>query len=956
MQQRVTAVLVVRSGVEYLGRTLAALSGQSRPPDLVIAVDHSSDDGSRELLARADFGLLVGAPAEASFGRGVASALDQAPPVPEATGSEPSGSADEWLWLLAHDNAPGPDALARLLGAVEIAPSVAVAGPKLMRWQHPDVIAEFGESMTRFGASVALVEDELDQAQHDVQNDVLAVAAGGMLVRRSVWGELGGFDDGLPSTDAALDFSVRARLAGYRVVVVPEARVASAGGPQHFGRRSVSESRRARISRAAQLRRRLVYSPRAALLGHWLSLIPLAVLRSIGHLLAKHPGSIAAEFRAAFGTAVGIGSVLAARRRLARTRRVGWRAIAPLRLTRRQAREQLAQRHDLLVQSPAATVFREEPVGFIAGGGLWTLALTAVLGFVSFAGLFGQTSVAADALLPLSEDVAALWSHIGWGWREIGAGFIGAADPFAVILALLGTATFWQPSLSIVVLYLLALPLASVGAWFCARRLTARPWLPAVAALLWALSPPLLASLDGGHLGAVIAHLLLPWLVVAMLNGIRSWSSAAASGLLFAAIAASAPVIVPALLVLWVAFIAARPASAHRLAGIPLVAAVMFAPLVIDQVTRATPLALLADPGALATGAVTASGVQLALGSPAGGSNGWTALLGALELPGAAGPFVAAALLLPLGVLAFLSLFVRGSRRAVPALATALIGFLTAVLASRLELAASGIDTATVWPGSALSVFWLGVLGAALVTLDALSRTAVGSGVLLAVASVLVVVPLVSASALGTSGVAGGSDRILPALVDAEAESRPDLGTLLIRPTGEGAIAAELQRGRGATLDDQSTLDLTATGFSESDDRIATLAGNLVSRSGYELAAELDALAIEFIVLEQSATDAAATVFTRAREALDGTPVLTPVGETPNGLLWRTVADSSSAAPTGPGNAATGYGLAVLAVQGVVVLLTVLLAVPTTRRRKRVTQSGAAADARADTFDEDDDD
>lgn len=956
MQQRVTAILVVRSGVEFLGRTLAALSAQSRAPDMVIAVDHSSDDGSRELLSQAELGLLVGAPAEASFGRGVAYALEQAPPSPaDATGSDRSENAHEWLWLLAHDNAPEPDALARLLGAVEIAPSVAVAGPKLMRWRQPDVIAEFGESMTRLGASVALVEDELDQAQHDVQNDVLAVAAGGMLVRRSVWTELSGFDEGLPSTDAALDFSVRARLAGYRVVVVPEARVASAGGPQHFGRRSVSESRRARIARAAQLRRRLVYSPPAALLGHWLSLVPLAVLRSIGHLLAKHPGSIAAEFRAAFGTAVSLGSVFAARRRLASTRRVGWRAIAPLRLTRRQAREQLAQRHDLLVQSPASIVYREEPVGFVAGGGLWALAVTGVLGFVGFAGLFGQSSVAADALLPLDSDVAMLWSHIGWGWRDIGAGFIGAADPFAVILALLGTTTFWQPSLSIVLLYLVALPLASVGAWFCARRLSTRPWLPAVAAVLWALSPPLLASLDGGHLGAAIAHLLLPWLVVAMLNGIRSWSSAAASGLLFAAIAACAPVIVPALLVLWVAFIAARPVSAHRLVGIPLLAAVMFAPLVIDQVTRDTPLALLADPGAPATGEVTASGVQLALGSPAGGSNGWTALLGELELSGGAGPLLAAALLLPLGVLAFCSLLVRGSRRAIPALAAALVGFLTAVLASRLELAASGTDTVTVWPGSALSVFWLGLLGAALVTLDARSRTAVGSGVLLAVASVLVVVPLISASALGTSGVAGGSDRILPALVDAEAESRPDVGTLLIRPTGEDAIAADLQRGRGATLDDQSTLDLTATGFSESDDRIATLAGNLVSRSGYELAAELDALAIEFIVLEQPGTDAAAPVFSRAREALDGTQVLTPVGETPNGLLWRAVATSSSAAPTGPGNAATGHGLTVLAVQGFVVLLTVLLAVPTTRRRRRVTQSGPV-DARAATFDEDDDD
>ena len=946
MQQRVTAILVVRSGVEYLDRTLAALSLQTRRPEAVVAVDLGSDDGSRDVLAGARSDLLVGAPADATFGRGVSEALDQA-----------EAAADgEWLWLLAHDNAPEPDALARLLGAVEIAPSVAVAGPKLMQWRQPDVIAEFGESMTRFGASVRLVEGELDQAQHDVQNDVLGVAAGGMLVRRSVWNELDGFDGALPSTDAALDFSVRARLAGHRVVVVPEAKVASAGGPQHFGRRSVSEARRARIARAAQLHRRLVYSPPVAVLGHWLSLVPLAVLRSIGHLLAKHPGSIGAEFRAAFRTAVSIGSVARARRRIARTRRVGWGAITPLRITRRQAREQLAERRDLLVQEPGSMVYRPEPIAFVTGGGLWAIAVTGVLGFIAFATLFGQSTVAAAGLLPLSSDVATLWSHVGWGWREIGAGFTGAADPFAALLALLGTTTFWQPSLSVVVLYLVALPLASVGAWFCARRLTDRAWLPALTAVLWAVAPPFLASLDGGQLGAVAAHLLLPWLIVAMLNGVRSWSSAAAAALLFAAIAASAPLIAPALLLLWVGFLVVRPTSAHRVAGIPIPAAVMFAPLVVDQLGRANPIGLLAAPGVPSSIDVTTSGIQLAFASPTGGSNGWTALLSALELPGPAGPFVMGALLLPLAALAVMSLFVRGTRRAIPALALALIGFVSAVVGSRLDLVAVGADVGTVWPGPALSMFWLGLLGAALVTLDALDRTAVGSGVLLGVASVLVALPLLSASALEVSRVQGGPERILPALVDAEAESRPGVGTLIVRPMPDSAISAELQRGRGATLDDQSTLDATATGFSPLDERLATLAGNLVSRSGYDFQRDLAELAVEFVVLESPATDDANDVFVRAREALDGNRLLVPVGETPNGLLWRASEVPSIDAPSGPANTASAYGVAVLIGQGLVLLVTVLLAVPTTRRRKRVTQTGDVVGDRAATFDEDTDD
>lgn len=947
MQQRVTAILVAHSGAEYLQRTLAALDRQTRQPDFLIAVDAGSTDRSAELLAAAGSAQLVGAPTKASFGQSVSHALHAA---------APSESDNEWLWLLAHDNAPQPQALAKLLGAVEIAPSVSIAGPKLMRWDRSDVIAEFGESMTGYGTSVRLVEGELDQAQHDVQNDVLGVAASGMLVRRSVWTALGGFDPGLPSTDAALDFSIRARLAGHRVVVVPDAKVASAGGPQHFGRRSVSEGRRTRISRAAQLHRRLVYSPPLALPLHWLSLVPLAFLRSIVHLVAKRPGSVGGEFATAFSTAFGGSAIFRARRNLRRTRRLGWAAVTPLRLSWRQAREQRMRRVDTDDRRAGSVVYVDDPVGFITGGGLWAVVASGVIGLIAFGGLLGAASVTGGGVLPLSETPAMLWAQVGYGWRDIGVGFTGAADPFAYVLALLGSATFWQPSLSIVLLYLLALPLSALGAWFCARRFSARSWLPAVIAVLWAVAPPLLESLAGGRLGASITHILLPWLVLLAVNGVRSWASGAGAALMFAVVAASTPILVPVLLVAWIALMASQPTGAHRIIGIPLPAAALFAPLVIDQILRGNPLGLLADPGLPVDGG-TESGVQLALGSASGGSDGWTGLLQMLEIPGFAGPFVAASLLLPLGVLALLALFVRGSRRAIPVLAVALLGYATAVVASRLDVSSVGTETIGIWPGAGLSLFWLGLLGAVVVALDAIGRAAVGSAVLLAVASVLVAVPLISSTLLETSTVQPGSGRTLPAFVDAEAESRPGIGTLVLTPEGDDALSATLERGRGTVLDDQSTLDATSTELRSEENRLANLAGNLASRSGYDSAADLDDLAIGFIVLAEAEPDDEnqKAVVTRTQEALDGNDLFTPVGETQNGLLWR-YATNNDNADMGPGNTDTSYGIAVLAVQGLIIGLTLLLAIPTTRPQRRRTVRGAASDEPAATFDEETDD
>ena len=196
----VIAVLVARNGGEYLPRTIAALRAQTRPPDDILVVDASSSDDSGSILSAAFPGQLTTTPGRVSFGAAVSAAMQLgAPPAVE----------DQWLWLLGHDNAPDFGALAALLGAVEVAPSVAIAGPKLMRWDDASVIAGFGETMTPFGRSIRLAVDELDQAQHDVQSDQLGVAASGMLIRRQVYSTLGGLDRGLPSVDAGLDLSVR---------------------------------------------------------------------------------------------------------------------------------------------------------------------------------------------------------------------------------------------------------------------------------------------------------------------------------------------------------------------------------------------------------------------------------------------------------------------------------------------------------------------------------------------------------------------------------------------------------------------------------------------------------------------------------------------------------------------------------------------------------------------------
>ncbi|WP_309619405.1 glycosyltransferase, partial [Salinibacterium sp.] len=835
MQPRVIAVLVALNGASYLPRTLAALAAQTRRPDSTVSVDSASSDASPALMKAANPTQFVATPARRSFGGAVAHALQVAPA---------AESEDEWIWLLGHDNAPAPTALAALLGAVEVAPSVAVAGPKLMRLDEPDVIASFGETLTADGRSVSLVDGELDQAQHDVQSDHLGVAAGGMLVRRTVWSALGGFDPALPSADAALDFSVRARLAGHRVIGVPSARVSSAGPPELFGRRSLSVGAQNRIRRSAQLHRRLAWAPALTVPLHWLTLVPLAVLRSLGHLIAKRPGAVGGELAAGLRAAFD-GSIPGARATIRRNRTLGWAAVDALRLSWSDVRERrLSERS---AAAAAYTTVREGP-GFFAGGGAWAVLLAAVAGVVAFGRFVDAPALAGGGLLPLSTSVGELWSHVGFGWHDVASGFTGAADPFASVLAVLGSLTFWSPSLAIVFLYLAALPLAATAAWFCAARLSRRAWPSAVAAIAWAVAPPFLASLVGGHLGGVIAHILLPILVLTVVNAARNWSMSALAALLFTVVVACAPILTPALVLGLVAWIAANPRGVLRIIGIPIPAAALFAPLVVEQLDRGNGLALFAEPG-VAVATAAPSGMQLALGGASGGLSGWDAFLDALGVSVGVAPFVVVALLAPLALLAVLSLFLPVSRRSVPAMAIALLGFITAIVGAHLSVTLIGSTSTAIWAGSALSLYWLGLVGAMVASLDGLRTAATAPALVTAVALVALAVPLLTVAATGAMEVTASNGRMLPAFASAEAASRPDLGTLQLTAQPGGGIATTLHRGLGTTLDEQSTLAGTDTALSAVDKRIATLAGNLASRSGFDIAGELDDLQIAFVLL-----------------------------------------------------------------------------------------------------------
>lgn len=911
---RVTAVLVAHNGARWLPRTLSALASQSRRPDDVLAVDTSSGDDSPVVLA-ASVGRVVTTGAGTSFLDAVRAGLlaaeaDRLAPRPDPhdeRAAEPS--ATEWVWLLHDDSAPAPDALERLLAAVEVAPSVAVAGCKLRDWDDGSRLLQTGFTVSRLGRTITGVEaGEVDQGQTDAREDVLAVGSAGMLVRRDVWDALDGPDPATALVGDDLDLCMRARLAGHRVVVVPGAVVAHADATRTGQRDSAARRELWWLGRRQVAHRRLVDS-RAVLL----PLTVLAVLlgglaRALVRMATKEPGRAVGELTAVVSALSRPDDVWRARRRHSRVRRVPRRTITQLRAThgevarwhRDRWQHRRAQRRAALVP-----VERRVPT---AGGPkvpvLGTLVLAAVSG-LALHRLVGPGPVSGGALAPAPGDLGQLWADARSTWIASGLGVPGPPDPFWTTLTALSV-PFASPALAVTVLLLAAVPLAGLGAWVAAGEVTRSAWLRGWAALVWAAGPPLLSALDDGRLGPVLAHVALPWVALAVsrtitaATGRRSWTAAAAGGLPFLVVATGAPVLLPAgvAALVVVALAGARTAGRRMLAlaWTALPALVLSGPWLLAALSQ--PRVLLAEPGRLVP-AEAPPAWQLLLAQPAAPA-AWSLLPG--------GDVVAAVANGAVVAVAALALLRGGSRGRVARAGwlVAAVGVGAGVAATRVVVG-SGLEgsvTGRAGPGTTLVL--AGLLAAALAGADGvrsrlgaarLGWRPVTAGV---VAAVAVLSPVAGLGAWswsqldGRGALARGQAGQLPAVATDAATSPDRSRTLVLRASPDGEISATVARTPTELLGQTSTVDAArqvAGGLADArpagpdtaQDAVSEAVAALVSGAEDPRPA-LAALGVGHLLLLDGAASGEGPL---SADVLDGAPGLARAGEVDTGVLWR---------------------------------------------------------------------
>jgi len=888
-KHRVTAVLVSHNGAVWLPEVVAALTSQTRPIDLITAVDTGSHDASTKLLKSARIPFIT-TDRETGFGQAVSLVVDKLPEAIE----------NEWIWLIHDDCAPAPTALTELLAAVEDRPQVVMVGPKLLGWHDRTHLLEAGVSIAGNGARWTGLEPlEYDHGQHDGNRDVLAVSTAGALIRRDVFAELGGLDPNLTLFRDDVDFGWRARAAGHSVLV-------ATGAVALHAQASATERRIVDVS-GAFLHRPLLLDRRNAayvLLVNsswwilpWLmiQLLGSAFARSIGYLIVKLPGYAADEILAVATLIVRPGQILAARKVRKKQRFVSARVISAY-IPPRWSQVRLASEH--IVETFRSKVFPEDKLSVTssildtnededllvpARGSKWLSVIKRpevlaffILAIITLMNSRNRFGALVGGALPISPEGATdLWSFYFNSWHEVGVGSAKATPTWVAIIALASLFTVGKVSLFMTLFFLLAPILMMWSALNLLRKLTKNSWIATPAAFLYAISPVSIAATGSGRLATLVILILAPFVagVIYQWESIEalSWRRIFAISLLFSVLYAFT------LLSFVMALSAAILVSltdyynGSRLAGRELLlqrltkrAALVFIPFFVNLPYSleaiAKPSRLLTEPGLLIPG----SGVfQTLLGNPGVGLPVW--------------------LISPILLILVVSLFSATNARRMAEYGIGLLAL--AVVITSLSISTHGNFSETrIWVGPIIAFVSLAAVCAGTVLLDSLRQTLVLSHVHYRhVLSALLLLATISYAVLAISwSITRGADSlvqanratVMPAFLSVEADTK----ILVLREVGspnDKRIQFYISRGSDVSLGEPDVAPLPI-------DAIVEAARGLVDGTGITSSTTLSEYGIKYVFVKSPFNSGVI-------RAIDGLGGFSRTSATSSGVVWQVV-------------------------------------------------------------------
>ena len=380
--------------------------------------------------------------------------------------------------LFCHDDVVlDPDAV-RIMVEEAYRSNAGIVGPKIVDHDHPEILLEVGMAVDHYGVPFSGIEpDEIDQEQHDAVRDVFFVSHATMLVRADLFHELSGFDPATAPGSDDIDLCWRARIAGARVIVAPDARIRHRGATVTETRRARSRGRHKVDVRAeTEGRLRLLFKAYSGLGLVWV--LPIAFVLGVVEAIALTLTGQARRARSLLGGWFAglrhLAKMRSARAETQKLRRVDDRDVRELMIRGSARIRNYTVRHlhgDRLADLSNRTRFRmtESRAQLRTPPAILAVVLGVVVLFGSRSLLLGRVpEIGSFRAWP---GVGALWSTFTSPWRYTMMGAPTAATPAFGLMAALSTVLLGHEGLARSLVVGAALPLGVWGTYRLVRPL-----------------------------------------------------------------------------------------------------------------------------------------------------------------------------------------------------------------------------------------------------------------------------------------------------------------------------------------------------------------------------------------------------------------------------------------------------------------------------------------------------
>jgi GT2 family glycosyltransferase len=209
---QVSVILLNWNGLHYLKDCLISLLAQTYTDFEIILVDNGSTDGSVEWI-KANYPQVRLLCNKTNLGFCV------------ANNRAICSSTSPYIVALNNDTRVDPGWLSALVEAAGSDPTVGMCASKMLFADRPHVINSTGINLDSVGIAWDRRGGELDDDRESEPVEVFGPCAGAALYRRGMLDQIGLLDEDFFAYLEDVDLAWRARLAGWRCLYVPAARV-----------------------------------------------------------------------------------------------------------------------------------------------------------------------------------------------------------------------------------------------------------------------------------------------------------------------------------------------------------------------------------------------------------------------------------------------------------------------------------------------------------------------------------------------------------------------------------------------------------------------------------------------------------------------------------------------------------------------------------------------------------